>query len=46
MVIPIDGWGLLNTGVCLLQTLTSSGAKVTVLIFQQQNPIDGWALVS
>jgi hypothetical protein len=37
---------LLDTGVCLLQTTTSSGAKVAVFIFPQQSPIYGWALAS
>ncbi|MFT5420486.1 MAG: hypothetical protein ACI9D5_001235 [Candidatus Endobugula sp.] len=36
--VPID------TGVCLLQTTTSSGAKMAAFIFPQQSPISGWAL--
>jgi len=37
---------LLDTGVCLLQTTTSSGAKMAVFIFPQQSPVYGWALAS
>ncbi|MFT6387571.1 MAG: hypothetical protein ACJAUP_000943 [Cellvibrionaceae bacterium] len=39
-------FALLDTGVCLLQTTTSSGAKMAVLIFPQQSPIYGWTLAS
>jgi hypothetical protein len=46
MVIPIYGWALLDTGVCLLQHTTSSGAKMAVFIFPQQSPIYGWALAN
>ncbi|MFT6103239.1 MAG: hypothetical protein ACJATV_001369 [Granulosicoccus sp.] len=37
-------FALLDTGACLLQTTTSSGAKMAVFIFPQQSPIYGWAL--
>jgi hypothetical protein len=37
-------FALLDTGVCLLQTTTPSGAKMAVFIFPQQSPIYGWAL--
>jgi hypothetical protein len=37
---------LLDAGVCLLQSTTSSGAKMAVFIFPQQSPIYGWALIS
>jgi hypothetical protein len=37
---------LLDTGVYLLQTTTSSSAKMTVFIFPQQSPISGWALAN
>jgi hypothetical protein len=33
------GWALLDTGVCLLQTTTSSGAKMAGFIFLQQSPM-------
>ncbi|MFT6254981.1 MAG: hypothetical protein ACJATV_001236 [Granulosicoccus sp.] len=39
-------FALLDTGVCLLQTTTSSGAKMAVFIFPQQSPIYGWALAN
>jgi len=35
---------LLDTGVYLLQTTISSGAKMAVFIFPPQSPISGWAL--
>jgi hypothetical protein len=37
---------LLDTDACLLQTTTFSGAKMAVLIFPQQSPIYGRALIS